>query len=107
LYAIRASLWAVPAREPAPVYIVPFTTPGPPVQGAGNPVHEVPGLTPKSPVIIVGPVLVTVEAPRTAKVCAEPNGGAVCAQAMVPILNRKIIEKTVFILLPSMIFCIR
>ena len=99
-YAIAASLWAGPAREPAPTYIVPFTTPGPPVQGAGNPVHEVPGLTPKSPVMTVAPVLVTVEAPRTAKLSAEPSGGAVCAQARVPILNRQINKNAFFITLP-------
>jgi hypothetical protein len=50
--------------------------------------------------MIVGPVLVTVEAPRTAKLAAEPSGGAVCAQARVPILNRKITKKTFFITLP-------
>jgi hypothetical protein len=55
------------------------------VQGTGNPVHELPGLTPKSPVMIVGPVLVTVEAPRTAKLCAEPSGGVVCVKARLTI----------------------
>jgi hypothetical protein len=71
------------------------------VKGAAvNPVYEVPGLTPKSPVMIVEPVLVTVVAPRTAKLAAEPSGGAFCAQARVPILNRKITKKTFFITLP-------
>ena len=32
-----------------------------------------PGLTPRSPVTMVAPVLVTVEAPRTAKLAAEPR----------------------------------
>src|SRR6185503_6973109 len=43
---------------------------------------ELPGLTPTSPVIDVAPVLVTVEAPRTAKLRAVPIGGAVCAHAL-------------------------
>ena len=33
----------------------------------GNPVIAAPGLTPRSPLITVEPVLVTVEAPRTPK----------------------------------------
>jgi hypothetical protein len=33
----------------------------------GNPVIEVPGSTPRFPSMVVGPVLVTVEPPRTAK----------------------------------------
>ena len=36
------------------------------------------GLTPNSPVMTVRPVLLTVEAPRTAKVRAAPSGGADC-----------------------------
>src|ERR1700730_13318412 len=44
------------------------TTPGP------KPVTAVPGLTPKSPLTTVAPVLVTVEAPRTAKLSAAPSG---------------------------------
>lgn len=64
-YAVWASACAVAAAA-SPVCVVPFTIPGPPVQGAGNPVHEVPGLTPRSPVKTVGPVFVTVWAPSTA-----------------------------------------
>ena len=45
------------------------TTPG------GKPVTELPGLTPRSPVIVLEPVLVTVEPPRTAKPWAEPSDG--------------------------------
>jgi hypothetical protein len=41
-----------------------------------------PGLTPTSPTMDVGPVLVTAEAPRTAKFRAVPIAGAVCAQAL-------------------------
>ena len=40
------------------------------------------------PVTTVGPVLVTVEAPRTVKHCAEPSGGADPNQARLLILNR-------------------
>ena len=42
------------------------------------PVIAVPGETPRSPVIVVAPVFVTVEPPRTAKDSAVPRGGAVC-----------------------------
>jgi len=79
-YAVCASVCAVAATA-LPAYIVPVTIPGPPVQGAGNPVHEVPGLTPRLPVKTVGPVFVTVWAPTTAKVAADPRGGAVAAGA--------------------------
>jgi len=48
----------------------------------GNPVIAVPGLTPRSPVMTVGPVLVTVDAPNTAKLCAVPNDGAIAANAV-------------------------
>ena len=41
----------------------------------GRPVTAVPGLTPRSPAIMVGPVLVTVDAARTAKPCAAPRDG--------------------------------
>jgi hypothetical protein len=63
----------------------------------GKPVVAAPGLTPKSPVMIVRPELATVEAPRTAKVWEEASGGADCAQAKLPILNIKITD-TVFFL---------
>jgi hypothetical protein len=45
----------------------------------------------------VGPVLVTVEAPRTAKLCAEPSGGADCAQPRLSILNMQITNSSFFI----------
>jgi hypothetical protein len=63
----------------------------------GKPVTAVPGLTAKSSVTTVGPVFVTVEAPRTAKVCAEPSGGADSAQARLAILNMQIANKTLVI----------
>jgi hypothetical protein len=50
-------------------------------QTGGKPVTAVPGLTPRSPVITLGPVLVTVEAPSTAKLWAIPSDGAVWAAA--------------------------
>ena len=53
----------------------PRTRPG------GKPVTAVPGLTPRSPVMTLGPVFVTVEAPSTAKLWAAPSDGAVWADA--------------------------
>jgi len=57
--------------------MVPVKTPG------GKPVIELPGLTPTSPVTEVEPVLVTADAPKTAKFCAVPIGGAACAHALL------------------------
>jgi len=48
-----------------------------------------PGLSPRSPVITDGPVLVTVEEPSTANFCAVPSEGAVWASAG---LNRPIVR---------------
>jgi hypothetical protein len=54
----------------------PITRPG------GNPVTAVPGLTPRSPLIMLRPVLVTVCPARTAKLPAVPSPtGAVAATA--------------------------
>lgn len=47
----------------------------------GNPVTAKPGLTPRSPMITVGPVLVTVDDPSTAKLSTVPRVGAVAALA--------------------------
>jgi len=41
--------------------------------------------------------LVTVEAPRTAKLCAEPRGGADCAQPRLLVDNMQITNKSFFI----------
>ena len=72
LYAVMASSRACIAT--ASVWCtVPITIPG------GKPVIEEPGYKPKSPVITDGPVLVTVEEPRTAKLCDVPSVGATCA----------------------------
>ena len=42
-----------------------------------------PGLNPRSPLMTVGPVLVTVLPPRTAKFVAVPNRGCVAASAAI------------------------
>src|SRR5579871_4872287 len=74
LYAVVVSLCA-PAATASASCIVPggTTIPG------GNPVTAVPGLTPTSPLITVGPVFVTAELPSTAKDAAVPSEGAVAA----------------------------
>jgi hypothetical protein len=45
----------------------------------GKPITAEPGLKPKSPVITLGPVLVTVEPARTAKLSAVPRFTVVAA----------------------------
>src|SRR5439155_596737 len=79
---MAASAWAAIAAGLAAL-MVPVTSPGPSVRVPGptnglfaetlKPVIAVPGLTPRSPPTMVAPVLVTVEAPRTAKVLAAPR----------------------------------
>src|ERR1041384_467143 len=64
LYAMVMSACAWAAAESA-TCIVPLTV--------GAPVTEVPGLNPRSPLIVVGGMLVTVEAARTANVEADPR----------------------------------
>src|ERR1044071_1997425 len=66
LYAVVKSTWAR-AEAASAAWIVPLTVPG------GNPVTAVPGLNPRSPLTVVAPVLVTVEAARTANVPADPR----------------------------------
>src|ERR1044071_95935 len=78
LYAVvkSACAWAAAASA---IWIVPLTV--------GAPVTEVPGLNPRSPLIVVAPVLVTVEAPRTANVLADPRATGDCPlndRAVVP-----------------------
>jgi hypothetical protein len=70
LYAVVKSDWA-PAATPSVTCMVPVTMPG------GNPVTALPGLRPRSPLMTVGPVLVTVVAARTPKLPAvpRPTGG--------------------------------
>jgi hypothetical protein len=47
----------------------------------GKPVMAKPGQTPRSPLTMVEPVLVTVEPPRTAKLSTAPSPGEVPARA--------------------------
>jgi hypothetical protein len=67
----------------------PVTTPG------GNPVTEVPGLTPTSPWIALASVLVTVVPARTAKVPAVPRPtGATAATAGWVMMTRAVTPAT-------------
>jgi hypothetical protein len=61
----------------------------------GNPVTDVPGETPTSPVMALTPVFVTVEPPRTAKVLELPRdiwpdaGEDARTRAAIPMTARK------------------
>jgi hypothetical protein len=78
LNAVVKSIWACAATASVMCW-VPFTMPG------GNPVTEVPGLRPRSPLMTVRPVLVTVVPARTPKLPAVPRPtGAVAATADCP-----------------------
>ena len=66
LYAVVKSSCAVAATG-SPRCFAPVTIPGP------NPDSAVPGLIPRSPETTEGPVLVTVELARTAKLPADPR----------------------------------
>lgn len=70
LYVEAASVRACATNEFV-VYVVPVTLPG------GKPVIAVPGLIPIFPTMVVLPVLVIVEAPKTAKLVAAPICGCV------------------------------
>src|ERR1017187_2778267 len=60
--------------------MAPTTVPGPVVVQPTKPVQATPGLlTPRSPVTVVAPVLVTVEPPRTEKLAAVPRAGAMAS----------------------------
>src|SRR5438876_7465307 len=65
LYAIVRSPWAC-AAVGSPKCVVPFTV--------GDPVTVVPGLTPRFPLTVVAPLLVTVVAARTANLAVDPRG---------------------------------
>jgi len=67
---------------------VPITEPG------GKPVTEVPGLNPKSPVIVVAPVLVIVVLAKTAKLSALKRFTAVAALAALGPLKPTPKERT-------------
>jgi hypothetical protein len=76
LYAVVRSDCA-PAATPSVWCTVPLTMPG------GNPVIALPGLTPRSPLSRLVPVLVTVLPARTAKLLAVPRfTGATAAPAV-------------------------
>jgi hypothetical protein len=64
LYAVVRLLFA-PIATASSTCVCPRT--------CGAPVTEEPGLRPKSPNIVVGPVLVTVEPPSTEKLAAVPR----------------------------------
>src|ERR1043166_5217098 len=64
LYAVVKACCAWAAAASA-IWIAPLTV--------GFPVTEVPGLSPRSPLIVVGGMLVTVEAARTGSVLADPR----------------------------------
>lgn len=67
LYAAVAAMRASEATASVWCTVPVACTPG------GKPVIDVPGETPRSPEITVGPVLVTVEEARTAKLSATPR----------------------------------
>src|SRR5688572_33323589 len=83
LYAVvKASCaWAAAALA---AWIVPFTIPG------GNPVTAVPGLNPRSPLTVVAPVLVTVEAASTANVLADPRATGAWPAAVAAVVKLQI-----------------
>src|SRR5205823_5736654 len=64
LYAVVRSSWAWAAAG-SPKCVVPFTV--------GAPVSVLPGLTPRSPLTVVPPVLVTAEPAKTSNVVADPR----------------------------------
>jgi hypothetical protein len=67
--------------------LTPVIVPGPP--GMSKPTSAVPGLTPKSPVIEVGPLLVTVEPPNTTKLLNSDDIATAAAGwvAFAPVVN--------------------
>src|ERR1700704_2988421 len=75
LYAVVRSVCACPATAS-----VAWTEPCNVMEE--RPVIAVPGLTPRSPVIVVGPVLVTVLAPSTPKLSAVPRPTRAWLEAM-------------------------
>ena len=80
LYAAVKSSCAWAAAG-SPAWIVPLTVPG------GKPVTAVPGLSPRSPLTVVAPVLVTVEAARTANVPAAPRATGAWPAAVAAVVK--------------------
>src|ERR1700719_2166245 len=62
----------------------------------GNPVTELPGLSPRFPVMMVAPVLVTVVAPKTVKFCAAPSGMVWAAAGQEVASNPKTINAAAY-----------
>ena len=82
LYAVVRSACACAATALAACTVPLITVPG------GNPVTAVPGFTPRFPLMMLGPVLVTVWPARTAKLPAVPRPtGAVAATAGCVAMN--------------------
>ncbi len=80
--------WA-PAATASAAWITPLLTiPG------GKPVTAVPGLTPTSPLMTEGPVLVTVDPARTAKLSAVPRPTVGSAAAAGPTPTTVIVSAT-------------
>ena len=79
LYAVVKSDWA-PEATPSALCTAPVTMP---LGAPPNPVTAVPGLTPRSPLTRVGPVLVTVDPARTPKLPAVPRPTATAAALAV------------------------
>src|SRR5215210_7667959 len=85
---MTTSLWAPEATASVAWMIPPDTTPG------GKPVTALPGLTPRSPLTLDAPVLVTVAPARTAKLAAVPRPtGACAALARLPHIAREPIPR--------------
>src|ERR1041385_4728679 len=78
LYAVVKSPWAW-AADGSPAWITPVTL--------MLPVTAVPGLSPRSPLTVVSPVLVTVEAARTANVVAAPRATGACPAGVAAVVK--------------------
>src|SRR5580700_4020277 len=81
MYAAVTSLLAWSAAASPACVAPPTTRPG------GKPVIARPGATPRSPMMVVGPVLVTVEPPRTRKLAATPRVGPPTADCAAPTIS--------------------
>src|SRR2546426_20810 len=91
--AVKASCAAAAAESAT--YIVPLTIPG------GNPVTAVPGLSPRSPLTVVAPVLVIVEAASTANVLAAPRATGACPLSVAAVAVLKLQTKFAASALPA------
>ncbi len=80
--AAELALFADAASASAECFV-----PGGPTIPGGKPVSAVPGLTPRSPSIFVGPVFVTAWPPRTEKLAAAPRVGELAAGGLASTSN--------------------